>query len=95
MSVAEDRPESAAPVCGDMGGPHGIGGECVLPPGHHPHQDGIGGSWTDGAAPVDPSASIRAGARAMRELYQSLLRVGFTPEQSLTLVAMMALGTKP
>lgn len=31
-------------VCGDVSGPAGIGGECVLPPGH-PHVDGIGGQW--------------------------------------------------
>lgn len=35
------------PVCGDTTGPNGVGGECVLPPGH-PHLDGIGGKW-----PVD------------------------------------------
>lgn len=31
-------------LCGDVSGPNGVGGECVLGPGH-PHRDGIGGEW--------------------------------------------------
>lgn len=39
-------------ICGDSTGPSGVGGLCVLPPGH-PHVDGIGGTWpaTTGESP--------------------------------------------
>lgn len=43
VNVSRGTLDGAA--CGDMNGPHGAGGECVLPPGH-PHLDGIGGEWS-------------------------------------------------
>lgn len=49
-AVGSSYPQSC---CSDMSGPHGTGGECVMPAGHH-HRDGLGNEW-----PVIPPGVIR------------------------------------
>lgn len=45
-------------LCGDVSGPNGVGGPCVLPAVHgFPHRDGIGGEW-----PVPEEATARHAA---------------------------------
>jgi len=44
VADANTPPDPFRRVCGDVSGPNGVGGECVLHPGH-PHVDGIGGVW--------------------------------------------------
>lgn len=38
--------------------------------------------------PIEPSAAMRVGARAIRELYVALVAEGFTEQQALSLVAL-------
>lgn len=67
-------PQPAVPdvrvVCGDVSGPAGIGGECVLPPGH-PHVDGIGGQWPAVPDGEDVPARLDA-ARAVADEWIAL-----------------------
>lgn len=44
VAEPESAPIYPQEICGDMNGPNGVVGECVMPAGHQ-HRDGIGGEW--------------------------------------------------
>lgn len=92
-SVPDPRSAPGAPpwdiarLCGDSTGPNGVGGPCVLPPGH-PHVDGIGGMWP--AAPGAPTPAAQGVLAAACAYADSAAAPTDTPHEDALLDAVAA-----